>query len=327
MMNYRLSLLALWSTVLVSVTANKFVLSKSLVGHQFFDAFTWETFDDPTHGAVVYTGLEDAKKLNLTYATHNSFVMHADDTTVLAPDAVGRRSIRITSLATYEDSITVIDLKHMPAGCATWPAFWTFSQTEVWPAGGEIDIIEGANTQTENWSTLHTLPGCNMTQKRHQTGTTVSTVCDVNVNFNQGCQTQFNTPKSYGAGFNAVGGGWYAMKRTYRDGVWVWFWARDDPTVPDEVRFGKSQLKPNPSAWGTPGARFPPDECNFKKFFDAHQMVFDLTFCGDLAGNLYASSGCGADIQACRDFVLNNPSSFKEAYWDIKSLRIYTPKP
>jgi len=31
----------------------------------------------------------------------------------------------------------------MPVGCATWPAFWTLSSTGPWPAGGEVDIIEG----------------------------------------------------------------------------------------------------------------------------------------------------------------------------------------
>jgi hypothetical protein len=43
----------------------------------------------------------------------------------------------------YGDAVMVLDIDHMPAGCATWPAFWTLSSAGPWPRGGEIDIIEG----------------------------------------------------------------------------------------------------------------------------------------------------------------------------------------
>jgi hypothetical protein len=56
---------------------------------------------------------------------------------------LGRDSIRISSQESWDDAIFVLDLKHMPTGCATRPAFWTISATGPWPAGGEIDIIEG----------------------------------------------------------------------------------------------------------------------------------------------------------------------------------------
>jgi hypothetical protein len=69
--------------------------------------------------------------------------MRADDTSFVDPSARGRDSIRISSQTAYNDSITVLDLQHMPAGCSAWPAFWTLSQTGPWPSGGEIDIIEG----------------------------------------------------------------------------------------------------------------------------------------------------------------------------------------
>ncbi len=55
----------------------------------------------------------------------------------------GRDSVRISSQESWDDAIFVLDLEHMPTGCATWPAFWTMSATGPWPAGGEIDIIEG----------------------------------------------------------------------------------------------------------------------------------------------------------------------------------------
>ncbi len=73
----------------------------------------------------------------------NTFVMRADDWSIVDPAARGRNSVRISSQSAYGDSVIVLDLAHMPSGCATWPAFWTLSQKGPWPNGGEIDIIEG----------------------------------------------------------------------------------------------------------------------------------------------------------------------------------------
>ena len=40
----------------------------------------------------------------------------------------------------------------MPTGCGTWPAFWANGPN--WPAGGEIDILEGVNGFTQNQVSL-----------------------------------------------------------------------------------------------------------------------------------------------------------------------------
>lgn len=69
--------------------------------------------------------------------------MRADDWPVINSSARGRDSVRISSQTSYDEAVFVLDLVHMPAGCATWPAFWTKSQKGPWPAGGEVDIIEG----------------------------------------------------------------------------------------------------------------------------------------------------------------------------------------
>jgi hypothetical protein len=112
----------------------------------------------------------------------HTFVMRADDWSIVSPSARGRDSVRISSQTAYGDSVIVLDLAHMPAGCATWPAFWTLSQQGPWPNGGEIDIIEGmllisrlqselltcvlsrvgVNQQKSNQATLHTTSGCQM---------------------------------------------------------------------------------------------------------------------------------------------------------------------
>jgi hypothetical protein len=73
----------------------------------------------------------------------DKFIMRADSWSTVASSARGRDSVRISSQTVYDEAVVILDLTHMPAGCATWPAFWTNSQAGPWPAGGEIDIIEG----------------------------------------------------------------------------------------------------------------------------------------------------------------------------------------
>jgi len=311
-------------SILIPAARAQFALVDEYIGYDFFNTWTWETIDDPTAGRVNYTDQAFARATNLSYATYDKFVMRADDTMVVPSSSRGRNSVRILSNKAYGDSLTVIDLSHMPEGCSTWPAFWSLSATGPWPAGGEIDIIEGVNANVQNLISLHTSPNCSMPQQRSETGTVTSTNCDTNVNYNQGCGVQGATG-SYGAPFNAVGGGWYAMARTAQDGIRVWFWARNDLTVPPEVRYAPppgvpSIVTPNPT-WGSPVAAFPMGPyCDYATHFNAHQFVFDLTFCGDWAGTDYTTTGCSG---SCTDFVDNTPSAFSEAYWEVNSVRMY----
>ncbi|EKM54599.1 glycoside hydrolase family 16 protein [Phanerochaete carnosa HHB-10118-sp] len=314
--------------------ATTFVLKDKYVGNDFYNGFQWETLDDPTHGCVNYVDQNTAKNNNLTQATDTKFFMRADTNKVVGKNARGRDSVRISSWAAYEDSVIVLDVQHMPEGCGTWPAFWTLSQKGPWPAGGEIDILEGVNLQSNNIATLHTNQYCTMPQSRYQSGSVTSTNCDANANFNQGCGAQATDGFSYGTLFNSVGGGYYVMSRTPDDGIKVWFWRRDDPGVPPAVTqkgffndvFGADQpvlTLPDPT-WGPPLAYFPfGDFCEYGGHFDAHIMVFDLTFCGDWAGTDFASAGCGF---SCDDFVRNSPDAFEDAYWEINSLHVFTPK-
>ncbi|KAF8482219.1 concanavalin A-like lectin/glucanase domain-containing protein [Gautieria morchelliformis] len=312
------------SLALSSAAQPLFALKDTYTGDAFFTQFDFFPFGDPTHGRVNYLSQQEAVQKNLSYVSaRGSFVMRADYTNKVLPTSRGRDSIRIQSQASYSDSVTVLDASHMPEGCSTWPAFWTLSAKGPWPAGGEIDIIEGINMNTRNLATLHTTPNCSMDVfLRLMTGETVSTNCDTQVNFNQGCSVNFTQPFSYGSGFNNVGGGWYVMQRTAAGGVSIWFWPRYDITVPHAVRYGEDAIQPD-LTWGLPDAYFPfTQSCN-ADHFDAHQIVFDDTFCGDYAGANYPTSGCPG---TCVDFVDNNPEAFAEAYWEVNALRVYTPQ-
>lgn len=43
-----------------------YFLRDSYKGHDFFDRWTWQTFDDPTHGRVNYVDKYTAKSANLS---------------------------------------------------------------------------------------------------------------------------------------------------------------------------------------------------------------------------------------------------------------------
>lgn len=68
------------------------------------------------------------------------------------------------------------------------------------------------------------------------------------------------------------------MKRTADEGVSIWFWSRDDFTVPAAVKYGEPAIFPD-ITWGLPDARFPFTEKCSADHFDAHQIIFDDTFC------------------------------------------------
>ncbi|KAK7036466.1 hypothetical protein VNI00_011663 [Paramarasmius palmivorus] len=162
--------------------------------------------------------------------------------------------------------------------------------------------------------------GCVMPAQRQQTGTSLQLDCDVAANGNAGCGVQLPQWNSYGPAFNSNGGGWYAVERN-NDFIKVWFWARNDGSVPGDVRNGASNV--NTDGWGTPVAYFPSTgSCNIAQKFGAHHIIINLTFCGDWAGqsSIYSSAGCPG---TCVDYVNNNPGAFAQAYFDFASVKVY----
>lgn len=69
----------------------------------------------------------------------------------------------------------------------------------------------------------------------------------------------------------------YALARSKEYGMKVWFWSRSMYIPPDVLSGGETV---NPDWWGPPTAYFPTgDNCGYEEHFDAHMLVFDLTFC------------------------------------------------
>ncbi|KAJ3547126.1 hypothetical protein NM688_g5433 [Phlebia brevispora] len=301
------------SALLPAAFAATYQLTDHHVGSDFLSSFIHEAISDPTHGRVNYVDQGTAVAQNLTFASGNSLIMRADDWTVLDPNGPGRNSVRIRSVKTYNTHVSVFDIRHMPQGCGTWPAAWETDESN-WPAGGEVDIhhrVEGVNDQSANSMTLHTSPGCTMPASRAMTGAAGNNDCEGN----NGCGVQARTANSYGPSFNAIGGGFYAMERTSIF-IKIWFFPRNS-NVPSDLQSGASSV--DTDNWGTPTAFFPNDDCNIGSFFDQNSIIINLTFCGDWAGAVYASSGCPS---TCDDHVNSDPGAFSDAYWDIAAVTI-----
>ena len=113
----------------------------------------------------------------------------------------------------------IVDVLHVPTGCAVWPAFWTLGRDGAWPSAGaraiefsylkragEIDILEFVNLGDQNAYTLHTTAGCKLAQPMAATGTIKNDDCDTATTDNASCGVS-EAPGSAGAKFNAAKGG------------------------------------------------------------------------------------------------------------------------
>ena len=101
----------------------------------------------------------------------------------------------------------------------------TASEGDNWPAGGEIDIIEGINNQQTNQIALHaSSSACNADPNAEMTGTVSTVTCDQNQNSGTGCAVTDPDTKSYGADFASAGGGVYVTEFA-EDGIRIWFFS------------------------------------------------------------------------------------------------------
>ncbi|OAX83878.1 hypothetical protein ACJ72_01755 [Emergomyces africanus] len=292
-----------------------YVLKDEYNSQNFFQEFNFFTGDDPTHGYVDYVDKSTAESQGLVSTTGNAIYMGVDSTRIAS--GRGRSSVRVESKRTYDRGLIITDIEHMPGGiCGTWPAFWTVGPN--WPVDGEIDILEGVNDQRTNLMVMHTNAGCSITNRGTFTGQLLTPNCDINApgqSPNAGCSIADTDPASYGAGFNANGGGVFATEIT-NEAVTMWFFKRSE--VPLDIRSGV----PYPRWWPKPQAQFS-GGCDIAAHFRQQRIIFDTTFCGDWAGNVWYSSSCAAKAQTCQQFVRYNPSAFTEAFWRVNYVRVF----
>jgi hypothetical protein len=291
-----------------------YVLADKYNHTNFFDEFSFFSGSDPTNGFVEFSSASVANTSGLAGYSNGAVYLGVDSTTV--NPSGGRGAVRLTSNKAYTHGLFIADITHMPGGiCGVWPAFWTFGPN--WPASGEIDIIEGVNTQATNAITLHTSAGCTMSGIGSLNGSVLqNSNCNAG-NGNTGCSTRTTSTLGYGAGFNANGGGVYAMEWT-SSAIKVYFFPRN--AIPSDITYGS----PNPSGWGIPVASLSGSGCDIDSQFMNHNIIFDTTFCGDWAGQVWSSGQCASLASTCDAYVAANPSAFTQAYWLINSVTVYS---
>jgi len=282
-------------------------ISNNYEGTTFFDTWNFFTGGDPTHGYVNYVDKPTATREGLIKATADLVTIGCDSQN--ASTGRGRNSVRLETQAVFNGGLFIMDLNNMPTGCGTWPAWWLCGPN--WPAGGEIDIIEGVNVLTADQVTLHTNAGCTMANNASAfTGRMVAANCLGN----SGCGI-VTSAGTYGQPLNAKMGGVFALEWT-NNFIRSYFF--DRTSIPADITGGM----PNPSGWGKPFAYFGLGAMCPSTHFHDHHMIINLTFCGDWAGNVFNGQCPGKGT--CNSYVQKTPGDFKNAYWAIRSVKVYT---
>lgn len=147
---------------------------------------------------------------------------------------------------------------------------WSYGSD--WPNGGEVDIIEGANTAHNNLISAHTSEGCVQDESLSGlfAGYQRNTDCYVG-DHNVGCG--FDPPSqaygTYGDSFNAQSGGVYAMKWD-EEHIKIWHFARGQ--IPTDIE----SRAPQPEGWGIPHAVFGGRECDVGQHFNNMRLVINI---------------------------------------------------
>ncbi|KAI0320941.1 concanavalin A-like lectin/glucanase domain-containing protein [Amylostereum chailletii] len=308
------------------VQATSYSLVKEYSGSSFFNDWTfYGNFDNLTNGDAIFVTKDVATSANLAFVNSAGNAIIKVDNTTTVPFNDKRNTVRISSDDSYSvGSVWVADMLHVPYGCSVWPAFW--SQAPAWPSGGEIDTFEGVNLVTHNQMALHTEPGCTVANAV-QTSTLVnSTDCSFEANSNQGCVVTDPSTASYGQAFAAAGGGVFVTEFA-TSGISIWIFSiclsvfRGRSNVPSSLS-GSSVSSVDTSTLGTPTANYPSTSCSSSEFFSAQHLIFDITLCGDFAGNnaTFAETCSGT---CYNDYVIGPASGYDNAYFEVQNVRVF----
>lgn len=237
-----------------------------------------------------------------------------------------RPSVRLESKKTYNGGLFILNARHIPFGCGTWPAWWLVGPD--WPNNGEIDIIEAVNDENLVATTLHTRNGCTQNGVNpnsfqgdwalKQNNRDPATNCFIHAPGqwgNQGCGQQYfkNTYRA-----KALSGSVWATEWVSNSHIKTWVWARG--AEPADVKSGR----PNPASWGKPMSLFQLGSSCPPAFFKTMQIVINLTFCGDWAGNTFPQMcpSVQSKYGSCNNYI-STIKSLPDAHWHIDYIKVF----
>jgi len=314
----RSSLLPCAVFLLPALVAAQYSMVKEYSGSSFFDDWNfYNNYDNLTQGNVEFVSAQEAGKDNLAYVNSAGNAIIKVDNTSTVTVGSNRNSVRISTKDHFTvGSLWITEMTHVPYGCSVWPAFW--SSAVDWPSGGEIDTFEGVNQVTMNQMALHTASGCSHSANAIQTSKLInSTDCSTAANGNEGCVVTTPSTSSYGEGFAADGGGMFVTEFA-SSGISIWFF--NHSSIPSLLQGNASSV--NTSDLGIPTANWPASSCSISNFFEPQALVFDITLCGDFAGNANVFSETCPGV-CYDDWVLGTPSNYDTAYFEVQYVRVY----
>eukprot|EP01084_Bolivina_argentea_P047262 87072_1 len=301
-----------------AVLSQKYVLNHTFQGTGFFEQFEFmnETACAVSGFSNYITNISEAYAMGLINTTSTTAYMGTDYIHKVGNE--GRAALCIGTKQRWNNNLFITDILHIPIGCGVWPSWWMEDGNHALKTC-ELDTIEGINYYTDDRSSLHSHANvtCDFQTEKNNINITGKWVQSGNCTQN-GCSIDANNNNSYGKQFNDNGGGVYAHQKK-ENFIKLWFWKRDE--IPNDIII----KQPNPSNWGIPYAEFTFGEwcpqwiCNTQK-----QLRYDIYFCG-WAGNQNEWKKCESIVegQTCQEWVMNNPSYFKEAYWLVNYMDVY----
>jgi hypothetical protein len=299
-------------------------LVKNFSAKDIFNGNGWDfqARPDPTSGTVKYVNRTRALQTNiLRYNEQENYVYlgSAHDPISSLPE-----SLRIETQQTFNGGLFMFDVLHTPQTCGSWPAIWTVGYawpngTKAWPTNGEIDIFEGVNGHGYNNITLHTGPKCEMPQTI-QKDCNNGYIPEINKTFpaSVGCIYPTSQPGSFGKEYNDRQGGVLAMEWNSEPNGFIKVWQ-----FPRSHLIAGMLVNPVPSQWGQPTVHFPlGDNCSSDHFKD-HHIVINLTFCGNLAGEIFKSH-CAHLKRTCYAYMQDPNTPLEDAHFKIRSVQVFT---
>ncbi|KAL7411204.1 hypothetical protein BDY24DRAFT_397048 [Mrakia frigida] len=310
------------TTWIVPASAATYNLVEEHSGATFFNGWTFADAPDiTTSGDVQYVNSSSNPSLAYVNDAGNAIIKVSTEEVIWNNK---RNSVRLDLDTAYDvGTVWVFDAIHLPYSCSTWPAFWT--KNDLWPVGGEIDILEGINLAESNQMALHTIAGC--TPANDATMISGGTIGDQNCNntIGAGCTVKQTATNSYGTEFNSAGGGvWVTELAT--TGISIWFYSRAD--IPSAVT--KSATSLDTSILGTPVAFWPSTGCSpISDYISKQRAVIDITLCGVWAGTNASliENGCAQPVwpnDSCYTTYVLNSTNYVDAYFEISYMSIFS---
>ncbi|KJZ79594.1 hypothetical protein HIM_01063 [Hirsutella minnesotensis 3608] len=325
------------------VTANTvdfprtWLLADTYDASNFFSKFDFVTGHTGDAGYSVFQSEADAFNKGLIgFMDGDVYIGPDSDVTLVDPcradGSPGRDSVRIESKARFTHGLLIARFTHTPQmQCGLWPAIWTYG--DQWPKNGEIDLLEGANTNSWNEPTFHassqTGDGRCRLDGTRQTGFLSRNNCINEQSDEKGCSVvDVNGLAEPNAGSVLTGAdsGLLPYHR-YQDAMeWTSDFIKIFRWRSDQAPANVDDSSPDTSIWGPPTAYLKHDHCDIDRHFSNQRLVLGIDFCGNAAGQPDVwNSNCGPQVgeRTCAEFVAKNPQAFRNSYFKIKDIRFF----